>query len=192
MVNYELGKIYTIRSSETVGVYVGSTCQPLSVRFGRHKSNYKNNIGYTSSKHIFDYGIENAYIELLENYPCNNKEELFKREGEHIRMMENCVNHIKNVGIPVINNFIKCKCGMVINYGNKINHEKTIYHNNIVNPGMYKKELEKIKELKIKEKELERIEAEKIEAERIEAERIDKINKKQRITNFFKPIETKS
>jgi hypothetical protein len=98
MVNYELGKIYTIRSSETVGVYVGSTCQPLAVRFGGHKSAYKTNNGI-SSRHIFDYGIENAYIELLENYPCNSKEELHKREGEHIRMMENCVNHSKNTGL---------------------------------------------------------------------------------------------
>ena len=98
MVNYELGKIYTIRSSETVGVYVGSTCDNLAKRFGGHKASYKLNQN-VSSKHIFDYGIENAYIELLENYPCNSKEELHKREGEHIRMMENCVNTIKNTGL---------------------------------------------------------------------------------------------
>lgn len=99
MVNYELGKIYTIRSSETVGVYIGSTCQSLAVRFGGHKAHYKRNNSITS-RHIFDYGVENAYIELLENYPCNSKEELHKREGEHIRMMENCINHVKNIGLP--------------------------------------------------------------------------------------------
>ena len=94
MVNYELGKIYTIRSSETVGVYVGSTCDNLAKRFGGHKASYKLNQN-VSSKHIFDYGIENAYIELLENYPCNSREELNKREGEQMRLMENCVNKIK-------------------------------------------------------------------------------------------------
>jgi hypothetical protein len=94
MVNYELGKIYTIRSSETVGVYVGSTCDNLAKRFGGHKASYKLNEN-VSSKHIFDYGIENAYIELLENYPCNSREELNKREGEHMRLMENCVNKLK-------------------------------------------------------------------------------------------------
>jgi hypothetical protein len=94
MVNYELGKIYTIRSSETVGVYIGSTCDNLAKRFGGHKASYKLNQN-VSSKHIFDYGIKNAYIELLENYPCNSREELNKREGEHIRMMENCVNKLK-------------------------------------------------------------------------------------------------
>ncbi len=29
----------------------------------------------------------NWYIELYENYPCNNREELCKREGEIIRLI---------------------------------------------------------------------------------------------------------
>jgi hypothetical protein len=95
MVNYKLGKIYTIRSSETVGVYVGSTCQSLAVRFGGHKSDYKKYKNIITISNIFNYGVENAYIELLENYPCNSREELHKREGEHMRMMENCVNKLK-------------------------------------------------------------------------------------------------
>jgi len=32
-----------------------------------------------------------AYIELIENFPCENKEQLNKREGEIIRSMD-CVN----------------------------------------------------------------------------------------------------
>ena len=31
------------------------------------------------------YGIENFYIELIEEYPCDNKEQLSKREGHFIR-----------------------------------------------------------------------------------------------------------
>ena len=30
-----------------------------------------------------EFGIENCKIELIENYPCQSKEELFKREGGH-------------------------------------------------------------------------------------------------------------
>ena len=32
-----------------------------------------------------EYGIENFYIELIEAYPCENNEELRKREGHYIR-----------------------------------------------------------------------------------------------------------
>ena len=172
MVNYQLGKIYTIRSSETVGVYVGSTCDNLAKRFGGHKAVYNSNKN-VSSRHIFDYGVENAYIELLENYPCNSKEELHKREGEHIRMMENCVNNIKNVGIPNI--VIKCKCGQNVLKSSMKTHEKTVYHNNIVNPGMYKEMLEKIEALKIKEK----------EAEKIKVIEEPKVVRENLITNYF-------
>jgi hypothetical protein len=38
-----------------------------------------------------EFGIENCKIELIENYPCNSKEELLKREGWYIKVTE-CVN----------------------------------------------------------------------------------------------------
>ena len=34
---------------------------------------------------IIELGFDDFYIELYENYPCNSKEELNKREGEVIR-----------------------------------------------------------------------------------------------------------
>ena len=44
---------------------------------------------------VFDmfnlYGIDNCKIELVEDFPCDNKEQLLKREGEHIKR-EDCVN----------------------------------------------------------------------------------------------------
>jgi hypothetical protein len=87
MPNYQNGKIYSIRShSRPDLVYVGSTTQPLSKRFGEHKTP---NSKIKSSKQITDLG--DAYIELIENYSCNSKEELLKREGEIIRSMD-CVN----------------------------------------------------------------------------------------------------
>ena len=43
---------------------------------------------------IFDeYGIENCKIELLEHFPCENRDELLKREGYYIKKTE-CVNKI--------------------------------------------------------------------------------------------------
>lgn len=87
MPNYENGKVYSIRShSRPDLVYVGSTTQPLSKRLGGHKMP-SNKV--KSSKQITDLG--DAYIELIENYSCNSREELDRREGEIIRSMD-CVN----------------------------------------------------------------------------------------------------
>ena len=96
MPNYRNGKIYAIRSHQTPDFYIGSTTQPLHVRFGGHKrkyNQYKNGkYHYTSCFKILDY--DDCYIELLENCSCSNKNELDKRKGELIREM-NCVN--KNI-----------------------------------------------------------------------------------------------
>jgi hypothetical protein len=42
------------------------------------------------SRSIIDAG--DAYIELVEEYPCQNKEQLNRREGEIIRSRPNCIN----------------------------------------------------------------------------------------------------
>jgi hypothetical protein len=62
---------------------------------GHRKSfkQYKNGkCNFTRSFQILEY--ESAKIELVENYPCNNKEELLQREGYYIRN-NNCIN--KNI-----------------------------------------------------------------------------------------------
>lgn len=84
--NYQNGKIYTIRSrSRPDLIYVGSTIQPLSVRMGKHKKPANT----CTSKQIIE--LSDAYIELLETYPCQNIEELRLRENHHMRSMD-CVN----------------------------------------------------------------------------------------------------
>ena len=41
---------------------------------------------------IFDeYGVDNCKIELIEEFPCENKAQLLKREGFHIQSTD-CVN----------------------------------------------------------------------------------------------------
>ena len=90
MPNYQNGKIYAIKSYQTELIYIGSTVRPLSQRLGQHRTNYKNNTGI-SSKELLKYS--DYYIELIENFPCNSKEELEKQEGIHIRKNSNiCVN----------------------------------------------------------------------------------------------------
>ena len=91
--DYQNGKIYTIRSHLTDEIYIGSTTQPLTKRLSTHKAKYKQwkkgEQHYTTSFKIIDFG--DAYIELLEECPCNSKMILEKREGELIRSTD-CVN----------------------------------------------------------------------------------------------------
>jgi len=84
MPDYKQGKIYQIVSSQCDKVYVGSTTMTLDARMWNHKSDT-----HCSSSKILEYG--DARIELIENYPCDTKKQLCRREGE-IMMSRNCVN----------------------------------------------------------------------------------------------------
>ena len=95
---YNDAKIYKIYSLIDDSIcYVGSTCnKKLCQRMAGHKSQYKrwksNKCGKNTVYDIFDqFGLENCIIELIENYPCNNKDELNKKEGGYIRQL-NCIN----------------------------------------------------------------------------------------------------
>jgi len=81
---YANGKIYCLRSHQTEDIYIGSTTQPLYKRLYQHKIKKVNELA----------NYDDVYIELIEEYSCNNKMELCKKEGEHIRDND-CVN--KNV-----------------------------------------------------------------------------------------------
>lgn len=95
---YQQGKIYTIRSHQTPNFYIGSTCNPLYKRLYQHKIKYKYFLDGKEKKQISSFEIikfDDAYIELLEDFKCENKEQLNKREGELIRFYkDNVVNKI--------------------------------------------------------------------------------------------------
>jgi hypothetical protein len=92
MVNYQLGKVYKIVGNGFI--YVGSTTRPLlcqrlaghNNRFKRFQEGTSNYI--TSFKCLTD---ENHYIELLELFPCNSKDELHACERKWIEQLD-CVN----------------------------------------------------------------------------------------------------
>ena len=89
MPDYSKGKIYTIRNrNDDTKIYVGSTIQSLAVRFGGHKKNSKID-KYMNMKLYIEVNNDwsNWYIELYENFPCENREQLLKREGEIIRLI---------------------------------------------------------------------------------------------------------
>jgi hypothetical protein len=96
--DYKNGKIYKITDIAYTKMYIGSTCQPLSKRLSKHKNDYKvwkdGKKGKVTSFDLFDeFGIENCKIELIENFACNCKDELQKKEGEHIKNND-CVNKL--------------------------------------------------------------------------------------------------
>lgn len=94
MPNYQESKIYKLFSPSKNLVYYGSTVQTLSQRYNEHISRHKkykedNNNGYVSSFLVLD--CEDYKIELLEEYACNNKQQLLAKEREYIKNNE-CVN----------------------------------------------------------------------------------------------------
>ena len=94
MPDYSKSKIYAIRAHNTDDIYIGSTVLPLSRRLAQHRadySGYKNGLRhYLTSYKILE--LDTHYIELIENYPCNSKEELNRREGEVIRTSPTAIN----------------------------------------------------------------------------------------------------
>ena len=85
MPDYKNGKIYKLWSPMGNEIYIGSTTQPLYRRKNGHKINMN-----CSSKILFE-NYDDVRIELIEYFPCNNKQELDKKEGEYIRTFD-CVN----------------------------------------------------------------------------------------------------
>jgi len=81
--NYKNGKIYQIVCNITGEVYIGSCITTLVKRFYHHK--HKNN--KCSSKQITDRG--DCVIVLIEEFPCDNKSQLFQRERYHYDLIPN-------------------------------------------------------------------------------------------------------
>lgn len=94
---YSSGKIYKIWSpSRDDLIYYGSTIEKLNRRLSGHITKYKS---YKAGKgcncrsfKIFEV-CDDYRIDLVENYPCNSKEELNSREGEFIKN-NMCVNKV--------------------------------------------------------------------------------------------------
>ena len=60
---------------------IGSTEKTLKMRFQNHKCacKKKNSLLYRTIRED-PLGFENYYIELIENYPCNNKKETIEKD----------------------------------------------------------------------------------------------------------------
>ena len=87
--DFRNGRIYRILNHIDDECYVGSTTQALSKRMVEHRGQVYCNRTRNIPLYIkmLKEGVENFYIELIEEYPCDNLEQLRKREGHYIREM---------------------------------------------------------------------------------------------------------
>ena len=93
---YKNAKVYKILNHIDDDVYVGSTCQPLSKRMAQHRQDavrslYSKRIVYEKMTRM---GFDHFYIELVEECPCDNKEQLRKKEGQYIRDIATLNNNV--------------------------------------------------------------------------------------------------
>jgi len=101
MVNYQNSKIYKIICNITGQIYIGSTTKKyLSMRLAGHVGAYKNWLkGETTYVTSFKIIENDDYdIILIENYPCNSKDELHARERYWTSQID-CINKVKNQGL---------------------------------------------------------------------------------------------
>jgi len=83
--DYQNGKIYKITNCIDNEVYIGSTSSTLTKRWYEHKKQCKHGIPFKIYQYMTNIGIDKFSISLVENYPCTNKTELLRREGEFIK-----------------------------------------------------------------------------------------------------------
>lgn len=154
MPDYKNSKIYKIINDNTDKIYIGSTTTKyLCERFRSHTQSYKKN-KCSSVKELFDIG--ECKIILIENYECNNINELHSRERFWIEKYKNiCVNirrpiiskeeHNEKTKLWISNNrekhntnqklsrekcneIIECECGAHFNKYSIYAHYKTKKH----------------------------------------------------------------
>jgi len=91
--DYKNGKIYKMICNNTGLCYIGSTTQKLCKRKAVHKSSYKRFMN-GKGRYITSYKVmeNNDYeIVLVQEYPCDNKEQLHRMERFYIENTA-CVN----------------------------------------------------------------------------------------------------
>ena len=88
-INYQNSKIYKICSSQTDDVYIGATTESLAQKMAHHRAAAKNGGKHLGT--IFQY--EDAHITLIQDYPCENKEQLMTKKHQ-IMQSTTCINKL--------------------------------------------------------------------------------------------------
>ena len=156
MNKFENGKIYKIVDNVSDMVYIGSTCKTLQHRLKQHEVHYKLfKAGKNHFVTVFKILENSDYkIELVENHPCANRQELNMREGtimkklknEKLNVVNRCIagqtqkesaDQYRHNNRNLINEKQKqkhnCACGGKFINAHKSQHEKTKKHCQYIN-----------------------------------------------------------
>ena len=110
MTNYANGKIYRLVCNETGEQYIGSTTQTLGKRLQKHIYLSRATGEYAcKSKAIIERGKYD--IVLIEDYPCDTREQLFTRERHFIETLP-CTN--KNIPMRSVSEWYQAKRDAII------------------------------------------------------------------------------
>ena len=87
-VDYSKGKIYKITNDYNDDVFVGFTCDTLIKVFSKHKSdsNSKEKINKPLYKLIHEIGFERFRIQLILDFPCEDRGQLCQKTCECVRL----------------------------------------------------------------------------------------------------------
>jgi hypothetical protein len=82
--DFKQAKIYQVLNTVNGSIYIGSTCQTLRKRLYDYRKCSASHVGslYDEMRRL---GKEHFYIELIEDYPCENKCQLTVRSQYHMR-----------------------------------------------------------------------------------------------------------
>ena len=93
MTDYSNGKIYKLScSNESDDFYIGSTVQSLDCRQDGHKKDMERQPERRVYEHFNRIGADAMCMELIEEFPCSNAEELRAREQYWIDTLKPSLN----------------------------------------------------------------------------------------------------
>lgn len=158
--NYQKSVIYKIVSNnpDILDCYVGSTTN-FNKRKASHKALHNNPNSTKYNFPIYKYirdngGWDNFDMILIENYPCDNQNELHARERHFIENLKANLNRVIPTRTPKeyreghreekkeINkkyqeyrddSIIECECGTQFRKSNKVRHNKSNKHQEFLN-----------------------------------------------------------
>jgi hypothetical protein len=92
MVNYNNSKVYKISNNVDNKIYIGVSTMTLSKIQYKHKLDAKKNPDRLLYSHIFKIGWNHVKIVLIEKFPCDSRNELYRREKYWIKRLKPALN----------------------------------------------------------------------------------------------------
>ena len=147
--DFSKGKIYKITNDYNDDVYIGSTCDRLVKRFAAHKAAAKQEkyINIPLYKLINELGFQRFRIQLIEEFPCNDKYELRQREGHYIRELSKNLN--KNIAGRTVKEYYDKNKEKILDYQKQYQKEYKEKNKEKIND--YNKQYKEDNKEKIKE-----------------------------------------